>query len=600
MVFTRKLIVSYFLPFLLVLIGILSVSINAQAQNPINETRKLFKRSVRPLINEKRRTERDLNKVNKLISKNKRSFDASQDTNEVIVWYKKPYIPNKGMIQDYQHVYQFLHSQEAVYFDKNDLAGYEIVWDSLNNTYFRNEPVTAVKDPNFELFGWVPYWMAEASPYFQYRLLSKAAYYSYEINSSDGSHLNPEIFEPLKTYGFVDSCKVYQVESYLSVSLIGGDDITNFFKSREKQNFFFDQVLPKIEEYGFDGIEINFEDVPATERDSFANFVKTLGMKLSQQADRLERPQKLMVDLPYYDGIGAYDVATMNPFVAHFNVLGYSFSGEAASYPSSISPLRSAVNRPNLETAVNDVLNEGISSKKILLSLPLFGETWRVTGAEQGVPPVFENSLMYGDILATMDVDYYPIYDPYTASSFYMIDDNVDGERFICWFESDQSFTVKSDWMRQKNLGGMGLWALGYDKGDAEFWEGMERLFMVTKDSLTQITPLKVENGMLFGIMKHIIENQKIFGIAFIFFATALLIGFVISLFDWKVREILFTSTFFRYFNAAVILVFCLIGFSFLYPSILSTKVLLLAFLAGVIAIALSSLAFSVYRKTLQ
>lgn len=582
------------------LLGMVCIPLTLKAQNPINETRKLFKRSVRPLINEQRRTERDINKVNKLISKNKRSIDPAQDTTDVIVWYKKPYIPNKGMIQDYQHIYQFLHSKEAVYFDKNDIAGYEIVWDSLNNNYFRKEPVKAVKDSTFELFGWYPYWMAEASPYFNYPLLSKAAYYSYEINDSDGSLLNPEIFEPLQTYGFIDSCRVHNVESYLSVSLIGAEAIGNFFNSKKKQDLFFVHVLSVIDTLGFDGIELNFEAVPLPEKESFARFVRTLGMKLAQQADRIQRPQKLMVDLPYYDGIGAYNVLAMNAFVNHFNILGYSFSGEAASYPSSIAPLRSAVNQPNLETAVNDVLNEGISSDKLILSLPLFGELWRVTGAEQGIPPVYENSLMYGDILATMDVDYYPVYDPYTASSFYLIDDNEDGERYICWFESDQSISVKSGWMREKNLGGMGLWALGYDKGDAEFWESMSRVFMTTKDSLTQIEPLKVDNGVLFGIMKHIVEHQKIFGVAFLFFATALLLGFIFSLFDWKVRETLFSTQFFRYFNAFVILILLLLSIAFLYPNIFSAFSLLMAFAVGVIAILASTLVFNFYRKTLQ
>jgi len=109
----------------------------------------------------------------------------------------------------------------------------------------------------------------------------------------------------------------------------------------------------------------------------------------------------------------------------------------------------------------------------------------------------------------------------------------------------------------------MGLWALGYDKGDAEFWEGMSRLFMVTKDSLTQVMPLKVENGVLFGIMKHIVEHQKIFGVAFLFFATALLLGFIISLFDWKVREVLFSSQFFQVFQC-----FCNIDITFDFISI--------------------------------
>ena len=398
----------------------------------------------------------------------------------------------------------------------------------------------------------------------------------------------------------MDSSAVHGVQTYLTVSLIGEEPLRRFLSSSDRQDRLSADILSVVDTLAFDGVEVDFEQLPIDLKEAYTRFIRTLGTKLKQQSERIGRPQYLMVDVPFYDQGSAYDLKAMRPFIDWVNILAYNFSGEGAAYPGSISPLRSNINQPNLETAVNDVLNQQIAASSIILSMPLFGDLWKVTGAQQGVPPEFVKSFMYGDIQSTLDLDYYPTYDAYTGSAFYMIDDAETNDQYMFWFESDESFRVKTAWMLEKQLGGMGLWALGYDKGDAEFWDAMQQAFMVAPDSLRRIEPLMVERGMIFGVMQHIIDHQSIFGVAFLFFATAILLGLVFSLTDWKVREKLFASAFFRYFNGILIMVFALSGILILSDIQQPSWLILSAVFAGAFAFFLSVLSFTLYRKYLQ
>jgi spore germination protein YaaH len=594
--FNPALIVGLFLSVLV----FAAIPLHVHAQNPINQTRRAFKKAVRPIINEKRRTERDVDRLNRMVSKNKRTFDSSTDTANIVVWNKQPFIPNKGMIKDYEYVYRFLHRKEAVYFDADALNQAEIVWDSTTNRFYKNVEIAPQKRDDFQLFGWLPYWMLDTVPYLRYDVLSRISYYAYEVNPQTGGLANTSLLSSLKQTAFMDSTAKHNVDTYLAVSLIGEQDLRTFLSSVNRQERLYGDILAVIDSLGFDGVELDFEQLPVDMKEAYTRFVRTFGAKLRQQAERIGRPQYLMVDVPFFDAEGSYDLSALNPFIDWVNILAYNFSGEAAAYPGSISPLRSGINQPNLETSVNDVLNQGVNTSKVMLSMPLFGDLWRVTDVEKGVPPVFENSLMYGDIQSTLDLDYYPTYDAYTASSFYMLDGLEEGERFMCWFESDQSFRVKMAWMQEKNLGGMGLWALGYDKGDAEFWDAMQEGFFQPQNPLQEIEPLYVERGALFGVMAHILEHQSVFGVAFLFFAAAIILGLVFSLSHWQVREKLFASAFFRYFNGLILFFLLLIGVFILFPIEQPIWVIIWSVLGGLAAFLLATLTFNLYRKHLQ
>ena len=50
-----------------------------------------------------------------------------------------------------------------------------------------------------------------------------------------------------------------------------------------------------------------------------------------------------------------------------------------------------------------------------------------------------------------------------------------DGKQKIIFYENTQSLAYKMDLVRQADLGGIAIWALGYEGDAPELWEVIER-----------------------------------------------------------------------------------------------------------------------------
>jgi len=51
------------------------------------------------------------------------------------------------------------------------------------------------------------------------------------------------------------------------------------------------------------------------------------------------------------------------------------------------------------------------------------------------------------------------------------------------WFEDSLSLLLKTDYARKKNLAGVGIWALSYEAGRSELWNGMKAAIAGTVSS---------------------------------------------------------------------------------------------------------------------
>ena len=76
------------------------------------------------------------------------------------------------------------------------------------------------------------------------------------------------------------------------------------------------------------------------------------------------------------------------------------------------------------------------------------------------------------------------------------------------------------DWIKSKNLRGVGLWAMGYSQGSIDIWQGISKSFGV--DSLVKTEPIKSSLSGPYGLALSIHNNKKIIGLGFLIF-----VGFV-------------------------------------------------------------------------
>jgi spore germination protein YaaH len=572
----------------LLLLFFLICAAATEAQD-LKKARRSIYSAKRKITTELNRTKRDVRGVDKMLSSSKRTMDSSMDTADVITWKMKPYIPNSGMIHDYQYVYSFLHSSQEYTFQK-DYNLKSIHWDSINNVFYKNIGSDRKLKENAEVIGWHPHWMGDAYKYYNYKLLSMISFYSYDINPNTGNYWNPEIIDQLRKSSIADSAAKYGTKALISVTSLGLENNKIFLNNDLAQEQFFLQIIELLNEKEgkFSGIDLDFEELDPSDRDKFTQFVKKLSARLSSNE------YFLILDVPYFNNKSVYDYKALSSYVKYFNIMGYDFSGEHSTYPGSISPLRSLDTQPSLETAVNDFLNIPIGGEKLILSLPLYGSTWDVTGIDNGMVPEYENSIPYYKIVSDYETEYNPYYDALSGSFFLMMQEG--GNRKMCWYESDISLNTKFQWARGKNLKGIGLWALGYDQGAPEIWKVVADNFAT--DSLVAIKPIKSELSGPYGVVKEILTYKKVIGVGFLVVASFIVLGFIFSLTDWRVREILFQKESFRVVYSLIFLIFSIVGIEWLLEG--SQWNLTLGLIVGAIGVLLINIAFTKYRDVLK
>lgn len=543
----------------------------------------------RKTMTEINKTKRDVRGIKRAFGSSNKTVDSANDTTDILTWMKKPHIPNSGMIHDYEHIYTFFHSQQEYDFTNHkDIKTIE--WDSLQNKFYKNIGEKDSIDGKYEVIGWHPYWMEDAYKEYNYNLLTMLSLYSYDLDPYTGLSTNREVIDLF----IADSVATYaksenpNLKVLLSVTLFGEESNDIFLTSLEAQNKFIEEILEIMSDGNLDGINIDFEAIPEFYTNFFNHFIKKLNAQLSNY------DYFVVLDVPYFNYKNILDYKELQYHVKYFNLIGYDFSGEQSGYPGSISPLRSLSNQPSLEKSVNDFLNLEIPPNKIILSLPLYGVIWDVSESNVGYTS-YQESIPYYEVTSNYGIDYNPIYDPLSASFFYSFEDEQ-GKK-ICWFENDMSLSIKYDWLKSKKIRGVGLWALGYSQGAPEIWGGIKDNFGA--DSLIAITPIETRLSGTYGLAKKILDNKKTIGFGSLVFTGFLIVGFVLSLTDWKVRDILFANKSFRVIYSLIFSLMSLFGIGYWF-NLMPKWSLIMGVIVGSLIFYLVNIFFNFYRKGLR
>ena len=133
----------------------------------------------------------------------------------------------------------------------------------------------------------------------------------------------------------------------------------------------------------------------------------------------------------------------------------------------------------NLERSVDEYIISGIPSKKLLLGLPYYGVEWQTYDLKfPSKVKQFQNFHTYRYIKSLIG-NYSCVTDEPSSSKYYAYRDKDNNYRQI-WFEDSTTLGIKYDWIKEKQLGGVGIWALGYDNGHTELWKLLAQKFAYT------------------------------------------------------------------------------------------------------------------------
>lgn len=332
-----------------------------------------------------------------------------------------------------------------------------------------------------EVMGYLPYWSySAAAPYVPARwdMLTILAWFSVEIDGT-GAITNRRGWGGQTTAKIVQDAHLQGVKVIITITNFDGSQIASIVNSAANRRRAIDNCLMLMGEHSADGINIDFEFVPKSARDGFVTFMTEL-----KDAVRAANPNgwegHVSLAGPAVDWNGAYDYDVLLENTDGIMVMayGYHWSG---SNPGPNSPLFTGDvwSGRSISWTVDDYLTYGGAENrhKVLMGLPWYGRDWKVnattipgTSAGAGSSRTFK--VAEPEALALGKG-----WEDVSKSVYYHR--NANNQLYQVWYDDRRSLEEKIAYVDSRDLGGIGIWALGYEGPLPDLWLAIEAVFGV-------------------------------------------------------------------------------------------------------------------------
>lgn len=376
----------------------------------------------------------------------------NKDKNSVVISNKNKFISHRN-----------LHEQTFGYLNYSS----EKQWDSLNKITFKPLRLKKGKiDPEYRTFGWHLYSNGSSYKNYNFAMLWGISYFSYSVQPETGGYKS---IHQWKTTALIDSAKANNCKTFLSVSNFGSENNSIFLGNPKAQNTLIDSLSSLLALRKADGINIDFEGVSKDNKEEFTKFIIQISKKLKQ----VNSNYTISLCLYAIDWNDIFDINEIDPHIDFYTLMSYSYYGSFSTTTGPIAPLKNSNKFGNgIETSVNKYISEGVHPKKLIVGIPYYGVEWYTESPEIGANvKKFKSHPAYKSI-KKIDIDSLKIpiqFDPKSASSYLIMKDSNNLYRQL-WFEDVKSLSIKYDWIKKNKIGGVGIWALGYDNGYPELW----------------------------------------------------------------------------------------------------------------------------------
>ncbi len=468
----------------------------------------------------------------------------------------------------------FIHQHHSL-LRKNKEANF-----ATNNDSVSYVPLTVPKgfELGYEVFGFYPHWEKDYYKQLNFSLLSTVAYFSYEVSPNTGQ---PKTLYDWESTALIDSIKTKPNKRILlTVSNFGQHNNAKFLRNTKAVNVLITNLINLLNKRGAHGVCIDFEGVAKKEKSHYTSFLITLSNRL--KAANIN--YKAYITLPSVDWAQAIDFKAIEQAVDRFIIMGYDYYGQASKVAGPVAPLKSGKTwEPyNLTNSVDYYIKSGIPNSKIILALPTYGTLWETKNLDlKSKVKTYIGARTLSYIKNTIETNESIFLDTISKSAYSAY--TVKGKSTTyrqCWFENDSSFIYKTKLIKDKKLKGLGLWALGYDKGYTEIWDVIRNELAKPKDSTTKPKDTTAKSSIISSIINTLgladpdskinkteaklvsITNYRtilLYIMMFLLFFAG--VGFIIALLAPNTRHIFFNTTTIKIYYISGILILTIVVF---------------------------------------
>jgi len=339
---------------------------------------------------------------------------------------------------------------------------------------------TNIEKP-FIVYGFLPYWTMQKAQVSDH--LTHVGYFSLTIDSSgnfvtktdEGTELG---WHRYHSEGFENIRKQTQAQKQkleILITMMDADEISAFLLSSTSQTNFLKNMKQFVKTQPVDGVNIDIE-YAGTVTDGLRAAYTQLLSNLHDELKAADPSIHLSVDV-FADSAEKYriwDIEAISPFVDHIVVMAYDFFRKSSPLSGPISPLFGS-EKNRWESDIMQYLKaflEKVPSEKILLGVPFYGYEWQTVSEAPGSATLPKTGALatYSRVQTLLtDLQIPEQWDNDALSPFVVYKEN--GKTQTIYYENSRSLSYKLDLVNQARLGGIAIWALGYEGSTNELWD---------------------------------------------------------------------------------------------------------------------------------
>jgi len=335
------------------------------------------------------------------------------------------------------------------------------------------------KSLNRTVYGFLPYWGSDT--WLRYDLISILACFCVDMNSSG----------MISSWNGFPSLFTDAIDSTNAAGGIAVVTVTNFSSSAihsiltTNRDAAIATIVDLVYSSPVNGVSIDFENAGSSDRYNLTDFM----VELRTEMDSVVPGSHLSICTPAVDWSNAFNYTELAETCDALFMMCYPFHGSWSTVAGPCCPLTGWGTSP--ESSSNMIWSMGDYVKlapeqqnKIVVGLPYYGHEWETAGASSHSTVTGScTTLLYTTLADRADI-YGRQWDTESLTPWYVYNSGGWNQG---WYDDEESLKLKYDMIREADMQGVGIWALGYDGSREELWDCLEESFCgeVWCDSIT-------------------------------------------------------------------------------------------------------------------
>jgi len=350
------------------------------------------------------------------------------------------------------------------------------------------------------IYGFFPYWNIKYADQLNIESLTHFAYFALDLNDDGTIKKKVNLIETEPGWNKLKSKDVSKLlyqskllgqKTVISITAMEPETIESILSSPDNKRAAVSSIMAVYKDFGFDDINIDFEYINSgdqTLRDNFVSFITDLRFACTSSKSHCQ------IDVDVFASSAEtprlWDLQKLSSITDKFIVMAYDYYRKSSTQAGPVAPIKGKCSTPlstekdclekDIITHISQI-SKLVPSNKIILGIPFYGYEWQTASSNflantypgTGALATYQRiqTLFQDTNISTLSAQW----SDSTLSPYIVYE--KDGKIFQVYFENAQSIAQKIKLVESANLGGVAIWALGYEGVSQDLWEPINTLF---------------------------------------------------------------------------------------------------------------------------